>query len=163
MTDTTNTCGEGAELNRVTVEVSGLTGSGKSAVLGEIEIALKALGLTVETDAAHQAEKNSTHADWQTALDLYQPTVSLTERNVSRAPTQQAAKTGEGLPDIEAEGERIVRETYRPSAKGGYLWTDVVGAVQTAIAEERARHRKADPRALTAQPARMPTRSDDNA
>ncbi|WP_024355076.1 hypothetical protein [Brevundimonas naejangsanensis] len=70
----------------VHVEVSGLTGSGKSAVMGEIEIALKALGLKVEHGPDFQAEKNGTHADWQQALDLYQPTVVLTERNVSRQP-----------------------------------------------------------------------------
>lgn len=70
----------------VHVEVSGLTGSGKSAVMGEIEIALKALGLKVEYGPDFQAEKNGTHADWQTALDLYQPTVVLSERNISRQP-----------------------------------------------------------------------------
>ena len=70
----------------VHVEVSGLTGSGKSAVMGEIEIALKALGLKVEHGADFQAEKNGTHADWQQALDLYQPTVVLAERNISRQP-----------------------------------------------------------------------------
>lgn len=77
----------------VHVEVSGLTGSGKSAVMGEIEIALKALGLTVEYGPDFQAEKNGTHADWQTALDLYQPTVVLTERNISRQP--QAREEGD--------------------------------------------------------------------
>lgn len=79
--------------NVVHVEVSGLTGSGKSAVMGEIEIALKALGLKVEHGPDFQAEKNATHADWQQALDLYQPTVVLTERNISRAPE---AREGEG-------------------------------------------------------------------
>ncbi len=78
----------------VHVEVSGLTGSGKSAVMGEIEIALKALGLKVEHGPDFQAEKNGTHADWQQALDLYQPTVVLTERNVSRQPpAREDAKT----------------------------------------------------------------------
>jgi len=69
----------------VYINVSGLTGSGKSAVLGEIEIALKAVGLTVEHDAAFQAEKNATHADWQAALDLYKPVVVLSETNISRS------------------------------------------------------------------------------
>lgn len=75
-----------SEIAKVYVEVSGLTGSGKSAVLGEIEIAMRALGLTVEhaDPAAAQAEKNATHADWQAALNLYKPTVVLAERNVSR-------------------------------------------------------------------------------
>lgn len=70
---------------RVYVEVSGLTGSGKSAVMGEIEIALRALGLTVEHDAGFQAEKNATHADWLEALDLYRPVIVLSERNIARA------------------------------------------------------------------------------
>lgn len=69
----------------VYVEVSGLTGTGKSAVMGEIEIAMRALGLTVEHDAAFQAEKNGTHADWQGALDLYKPTVVLSEKNIPRS------------------------------------------------------------------------------
>ncbi|WLJ71100.1 hypothetical protein [Sphingomonas phage Carli] len=43
------------------------------------------------------------------------------------------------LPEIEAEGIRLVNETYKPK-DGGYLWTDVVGCVQTAIDEERKRH-----------------------
>lgn len=43
------------------------------------------------------------------------------------------------LPDIQAEGERIARETTR-SGDGSYLWTDLVGAIQTAMSEERARN-----------------------
>ena len=65
--------------NIVAVTVSGPVGSGKSAVLGEIEIALKAIGLPVEHDAAFRAEKNMTHADWQHALDMYKPRVFLSE------------------------------------------------------------------------------------
>ena len=72
------------EQPRVYVNVSGLTGSGKSAVLGEIEIALKAIGLTVETDAAFQQEKGMTGADWAHALDMYQPVVVLSETNIPR-------------------------------------------------------------------------------
>jgi hypothetical protein len=45
----------------------------------------------------------------------------------------------EELPEIEAEGERLAAETHKHSS-GMYLWTDLVGAIQTAIAEERARH-----------------------
>ena len=76
-----------AEDGVVYVTVSGLTGTGKSAVMGEIEIALKAIGLTVEHDADFQSEKNMTHADWQEALDLYKPRVKLVERNVARPAT----------------------------------------------------------------------------
>lgn len=82
---------EGAcEPGKVYVTVTGLTGTGKSAVLGEIEIALKAIGVPVETDAAHQSEKNMTHADWQTALELYEPTVVLREVDISRATLEGA-------------------------------------------------------------------------
>jgi hypothetical protein len=65
----------------VTVTASGPVGRGKSAVLGEIEIALQAIGLTVryEDEPAAVSEKRLTHADWATALDLYQPTVILVE------------------------------------------------------------------------------------
>lgn len=71
--------------NTVTVTASGLVGSGKSAILGEIEIALKAIGVPVSyADArAADAEKSMTHADWQEALDLYRPRVVLVERNWS--------------------------------------------------------------------------------
>lgn len=96
----------------VYVEVSGLTGTGKSAVMGEIEIALKALGLTVEHDSAFQAEKNGTHADWQEALDLYKPVVVLRERNVPRlaptAPVEASASEREGSDHI-----AYLEETFR--------------------------------------------------
>lgn len=88
----------------VHVEVSGLTGSGKSAVMGEIEIALKALGLKVEHGPDFQAEKNATHADWQEALDLYQPTVVLAERNISRQPEAREEALGNLLAVIHGDG-----------------------------------------------------------
>lgn len=77
-------------MHKVYVEVSGLTGSGKSAVMGEIEIALRAIGLTVEHDAEFQSEKNMTHAEWQDALEMYKPTVVLRERNIPRAEASHA-------------------------------------------------------------------------
>lgn len=43
------------------------------------------------------------------------------------------------LPDIEAEGERLAADTWKHPS-GMYLWTDLVGAIQTAIFEERQRH-----------------------
>jgi hypothetical protein len=74
---------EEAEEGEVRVVVSGLTGSGKSAIAGEIEIALRAIGVPVEwPDGA--AEKNWSHADWQSALELYNPRVVIVERNVPR-------------------------------------------------------------------------------
>jgi len=69
----------------VIVEVSGLTGSGKSAIAGEIEILCKALGLEVEWVNGDE-EKCLTHADWIGALEMYKPKVMILERNVSRSP-----------------------------------------------------------------------------
>ena len=65
----------------VTITASGPVGSGKSAILGEIEIAMKALGVPVtwaDLKSAQQ-EKNMTHADWASALEMYQPSVVLVE------------------------------------------------------------------------------------
>lgn len=67
----------------VLVTVSGFTGSGKSAIAGEIEIMCRALGLQVEWPDG-VTEKNMTHADWTTALELYNPRVRIIERNVPR-------------------------------------------------------------------------------
>lgn len=64
----------------VTVTVSGPVGSGKSAICGEIEIALKAIGVPVRWRGG-DSEKRLTHADWQEALDLYQPRVVICEQN----------------------------------------------------------------------------------
>ncbi len=69
----------------VIVEVFGLTGSGKSAIAGEIEILCKALGLEVEWVNGDE-EKCLTHADWIGALEMYKPKVMILERNVSRSP-----------------------------------------------------------------------------
>jgi|GEM_PF-4103342 len=64
--------------NSVTIIVSGPVGSGKSALLGEIEILLKCLGVEVEWPAGQQ-EKNLTHADWIASLEMYKPRVTLIE------------------------------------------------------------------------------------
>ena len=68
-------------MSELTITVSGPVGSGKSAILGEIEILCKALGVPCRyaDEAAAQAEKNATHADWTWALDLYKPSVLLVE------------------------------------------------------------------------------------
>lgn len=67
--------------NIVTVTVSGPVGCGKSAIYGEIEIALKAIGVTVQHADLVSAvsEKNMTGADWTSALELYKPHVVLRE------------------------------------------------------------------------------------
>ncbi len=71
----------------VLVTVSGYTGSGKSAVAGEIEILCKALGLHVEWVDSEE-EKRLTHADWTSDLELYKPRVRVVERNIPRPPMQ---------------------------------------------------------------------------
>ena len=73
-------------MSGVTVTVSGLTGSGKSAVYGEIALALEAVGVRVEhaDPKAWTSECNMTHADWMSALEMYQPTVTLAEVNIPR-------------------------------------------------------------------------------
>jgi hypothetical protein len=69
----------------VLVTVSGLTGSGKSGVAGEIEILCKALGLQVEWKDSGE-EKRLTYADWTHALELYKPRVTIIEQNIPRKP-----------------------------------------------------------------------------
>ncbi len=68
----------------VLVVVSGFTGCGKSAIAGEIEIAMKAIGVPVQWTNG-DAEKRMTGADWLTALEMYKPTVRIVEVNVPRA------------------------------------------------------------------------------
>ena len=68
----------------VLVVVSGFTGCGKSAIAGEIEIAMKAIGAPVQWTNG-DAEKHMTGADWLTAIEMYKPTVRIVEVNVPRA------------------------------------------------------------------------------
>lgn len=65
---------------KLMITVSGPVGSGKSAVCGEIEIAMKAIGVPVEWHEG-DAEKRLTHADWARDLDLYKPSVTICEEN----------------------------------------------------------------------------------
>ncbi|HEB1396392.1 TPA: ead/Ea22-like family protein [Escherichia albertii] len=65
----------------VLVVVSGFTGCGKSAIAGEIEIAMKAIGVPVKWTNG-DAEKRMTGADWLTAIEMYKPTVRIVEVNV---------------------------------------------------------------------------------
>ncbi|EJC4927159.1 ead/Ea22-like family protein [Escherichia coli] len=68
----------------VLVVVSGFTGCGKSAIAGEIEIAMKAIGVPVQWTNG-DAEKHMTGADWLTAIEMCKPTVRIVEVNVPRA------------------------------------------------------------------------------
>ena len=70
-------------MNTITVIVTGSSGSGKSAIAGEIEIALKAIGIDVAWEDGDD-EKRLTHADWQAALEQYNPKVIIREVNVAR-------------------------------------------------------------------------------
>lgn len=72
----------------VTVTVTGLTGSGKSAIYGEIVNTLNAIGVPVvhADEKAWRSECRMTHADWLSALEMYQPTVVMREQNISRKP-----------------------------------------------------------------------------
>ncbi|MGG5072139.1 ead/Ea22-like family protein [Escherichia coli] len=67
----------------VLIVVSGFTGCGKSAIAGEIEIAMKAIGVPVKWTNG-DAEKCMTGADWLTAIEMYKPTVRIVEVNVPR-------------------------------------------------------------------------------
>lgn len=69
-------------MSEVVVTVSGPVGCGKSAIAGEIEIALKAIGVPVRyaDEKEAQSEKNQTHADWAEYLEMYQPSVVLVEQ-----------------------------------------------------------------------------------
>jgi len=65
--------------NVVTVTVSGPVGCGKSAIAGEIEIAMKAIGVPVQWRDS-KSEKNMTGADWQSYVEMYRPMVTIVER-----------------------------------------------------------------------------------
>ncbi|MCS6029796.1 hypothetical protein LNO20_19380 [Klebsiella quasipneumoniae subsp. quasipneumoniae] len=67
----------------VLVTVAGFTGCGKSAIAGEIEIAMKAIGVPV-TWANGDSEKRMTGDDWLTAIEMYKPTVRIVEENIPR-------------------------------------------------------------------------------
>lgn len=67
----------------VLVTVAGFTGCGKSAIAGEIEIAMKAIGVPVQWTNG-DAEKCMTGADWLTAIEMYKPNVRIVEVNVPR-------------------------------------------------------------------------------
>ncbi|EOI2370518.1 ead/Ea22-like family protein [Klebsiella aerogenes] len=67
----------------VLVTVAGFTGCGKSAIAGEIEIAMRAIGVPV-TWANGDSEKRMTGADWLTAIEMYKPSVRIVEVNIPR-------------------------------------------------------------------------------
>lgn len=109
------------ERGEVLVTVSGFTGSGKSAIAGEIEIMCRALGLQVEWPDG-VAEKNMTHADWTSALEMYNPRVRIMERNVSLAAavaTAQPAAQG-----MDAQQYRLIERGELIEAGDQFLRDD---------------------------------------
>ena len=82
---------QAVERSEVLVTVSGFTGSGKSAIAGEIEILCRALGLQVEWPDG-DSEKNMTHADWTAALEQYKPRVHIVEQNIPFAAMKGMSK-----------------------------------------------------------------------
>ena len=96
-------------MNEVTITAAGRVGSGKSALLGEIEILLKALGVPYRyaDPKAAQAEKNLTHADWVGELERVKPTVVLAEANPATAAVEDLKFTmAEGL-EVRLNMERV--------------------------------------------------------
>jgi hypothetical protein len=100
----------------ILVMVTGPVGSGKSAILGEIEIALKAIGVPVRhmDEAAARSERNMTHANWTAALEMYQPTVTLFESPSVQRPDQLIARA-------EAAEARVLSLETRLAAMGEAL------------------------------------------
>ena len=76
-------------MSEVTVTVSGPIGSGKSAIAGEIEIAMRAIGIKVRyaDPSGAESEKRLTHADWQQAIEDCNPSVVIVEAAPSPAPS----------------------------------------------------------------------------
>lgn len=69
-------------MSEITVTVSGPVGCGKSAIAGEIEIALKAVGVPVRyaDTAGAISEKRMTGADWTGYIEMYSPSVVIVEK-----------------------------------------------------------------------------------
>lgn len=91
-------------MNEVTITVSGPVGSGKSALLGEIEILLKAIGIPLRyaDPVTAQSEKNMTHGDWQEYLDMYKPSVVLVEA-ITKTPAQPQLSDEEILELVQSD------------------------------------------------------------
>ncbi|WP_423156477.1 hypothetical protein [Stenotrophomonas maltophilia] len=148
--------GDGPKDGEVLVEVSGLTGSGKSAIAGEIEILCKTLGLEVEWVNGDD-EKRLTHADWIGALEMYKPKVVILERNVSRAAlSAQPSPGGQGGDDIEQLRVQLAgcgvvalsntRESLKEQMpeKGAYGWSESLLQVRESVLREIHQRERAE-------------------
>lgn len=76
-------------MTEITVSISGPVGCGKSAIAGEIEIALRAVGVPVRfaDEREVHSEKNMTGADWTSYLEMYEPSVVIVEQISSTLQT----------------------------------------------------------------------------
>lgn len=78
----------------VHVTISGLTGSGKSAIYMEVVAALRAIGVPVKhaDPREFQALLNGGEGDSEIGLQLYKPTVIIAEQNISRATQSERSE-----------------------------------------------------------------------
>ena len=130
----------------VHVQVSGLSGSGKSAVAGEIEIALRTIGLDVEW-VDSESEKRLTHADYVSALELYKPKVRIFEKNIPRA-TPTPAEPSTDLPSWENGDDPLV--------SGGLINRGVVDFVTLGVWSDKSALSVSDDVAHELTPAEPP-------
>ena len=117
-------------MSEVTVTVSGPIGSGKSAIAGEIEIAMRAIGIKVRYADPNgaESEKRLTHADWQQAIEDCNPSVVIVEAAPSPAPESEDVRLLRSalkdlLDQVESlQGYELTRdiETYKADA----CWED---------------------------------------
>lgn len=113
-------------MSEVKIIVSGPVGSGKSALLGEIEILMKAIGVPVryENEADAQSEKNMTHADWQRYIEMYEPSVVLVED----MPWLRDNKAADRIAELEREKAE--------HAAAIEAFTNAVGAMRVAVSDD---------------------------
>lgn len=107
-------------MSEIIVTVSGPVGCGKSAIAGEIEIALRAVGVPVRFSDEKEArsEKNMTGADWAAYIEMYEPSVVLVEKIGVAATDEEAASDGvcqepDGCPTEKAVLMRFWRQHNR--------------------------------------------------
>lgn len=77
--------------HEVHVTVSGETGIGKSAIAGEIEIAMRAIGVPVRfaDEETALSDKRMVRGDWAGDLEMYQPRVVIEEAPASASEMER--------------------------------------------------------------------------
>lgn len=96
-------------MSEVKITVSGPFGCGKSAIAGEIEIALLAIGVPVRfaDEKEMRSEKNMTHADWAAYLEMYRPRAVIEESIEQPAAQHDIATLSARVAELEAENARL--------------------------------------------------------